>query len=79
MCYWLIKESGKLISKTLMEHVTRDDMLASGTKQHIDTFNTNLEERLVDTNFMVDGVAGFDSAYLNDINYNHENPGVVSD
>ena len=54
-------------------------MLASGTKQQIDTFNTKLEERLDETNFMVDGVAGFDSAYLDDVNYNHENQGVVSD
>ena len=78
-CYWLITESGKLISKTSVEHVTRDDMLASGTKQQIETFNTNLEERLDDTNFMVDGVAGFDSAYLDDVNDNNEKPGVVLD
>ena len=43
MCYWLITESGKLISKTSLEHVTRNYMLASGTKQQIDTFNTKLE------------------------------------
>ena len=79
MCYWLITESRKLISKTSVEHVTRDEMLASGTKQHIDTLNTKLEERLDGTNFMVDGVTGFDSAYLDDVNYDHENPGVVSD
>ena len=33
MCYWLITESGKLISKTSVEHITRDDMIASWTKQ----------------------------------------------
>ena len=43
MCYWLITESGKLISKNSVEHVTRDGMLASGTKQHIDILNTKLE------------------------------------
>ena len=43
MCYWLITESGKLISKTSVEHVTRYDMLASGNKQQIDIFNTKLE------------------------------------
>ena len=46
-------------------------MLASGTKQYIDTFNTKLEERLDDTNFIVDGVAGFDSAYLDNVNDDH--------
>ena len=67
MCYWLITESRNIISKTSVEDVTRNDMLASVTKQHIYIFNTNLEERLDDTSFMVDGVAGFDSAYLDEI------------
>ena len=54
-------------------------MLASKTKQQIDIFNTNLEERLYNTRLMVDGVAGFDSAYLDDIKYNQENQSVVLD
>ena len=54
-------------------------MLASGTKQQNDTFNTKLEERLDETNFMIDGVAGFDSAYLDDVKDDHEKLGVVSD
>ena len=28
---------------------------------------------------MVDGIAGFDSAYLDGFNDNHENPGILSD
>ena len=79
MCYWLISESGKLISKTSVKHITSDDILSSWTKQQIDIFNTKLEERLNDTSFMVDGVAGFDSAHLDDIKDNQENPGGVSD
>ena len=67
MCYWLITESGKLIKKTSLEHVTCNGMLASGTKQQIDIFNTNIEEWLDDTSFMVDGVAGFELAYLDGI------------
>ena len=67
MCYRLITEYGKLILKTSVEHVTCDDMIASGNKQHIEIFNTKLEERLDNTRFMVDGVAGFESAYLDDI------------
>ena len=54
-------------------------MLASGSKQHIDIFNKKLEERLDDTSFMVDGFAGFDSAELDDIKDNQEDPGVVLD
>ena len=79
MSYWLIIESGKLVSKNSVEHVTRDDMLTSGTKQKIDIFNTKLEEPLDDTSFMVDGVSGFDSAYLDDIKDDQENLGVVLD
>ena len=79
MCYWLITESGKLISKTSVEHVTRNDMLSSVPKQQNDTLNTKLEEQLDNKNFMVDIVAGFGSAYLDDVNDDHENPGVVSD
>ena len=79
MCYWLITESGKLISKTSVDHVTGNGMFASGTNQQIDIFNTNLEEWWDDTSFMVDGVAGFDSAYLDGIKEDQENPGVVLD
>ena len=32
-----------------------------------------------DTNFMVDGLVGFNSAYLDDVNDDNENPGGVSD
>ena len=77
MCYWLIKDSGKHISKTSVEHVTLNDMLASGTNQQIDTVNTNLEERLDEKIFLVDGVAGFYSEYMDYVNENHVNPGVV--
>ena len=54
-------------------------MLESGTKKHIDIFNTKLEERLDDKSFMVDGVKGFNSAYLHDIKEAQEKTGVVSD
>ena len=42
MCYWLITGSGKPVLKTSIGNVTRDDMLASGTNQQIDTINTNI-------------------------------------
>ena len=54
-------------------------MIASGTNQQIDIFNTKLEEQLDGTSFMVDGVAGFDSAYLDDIKDDQENPSIVLD
>jgi hypothetical protein len=45
LSYWLITESGKIISKTSVEHVTRDDYLQADKKQEIENFNQTLETR----------------------------------
>jgi hypothetical protein len=58
LCYWLITESGKIISRTSVEHVTRDDYLEPDTEKKIKDFNTALEERLDDKNFKVEGNIG---------------------
>jgi hypothetical protein len=70
LSYWLITESGKIISKTSVEHVTRDDYLQADQKAIIDTFNTQLGESLDDANFMVDGEGEFESMYLDDVDDN---------
>jgi hypothetical protein len=67
LSYWLITESGKIISKTSVEHVTRDDYLQAEIKAEIDRFNRRIEESLDDANFVVDGEGEFDSMYLEDI------------
>jgi hypothetical protein len=67
LSYWLITESGKIISKTSVEHVTRDDYLQVEIKAEIDRFNRRIEESLDDANFVVDGEGEFDSMYLEDI------------
>ena len=76
LSYWLITESGKIISKTSVEHVTRDDYLQEDKKAEIEEFNRRLEESLNDDNFVIEGEGEFDSMYLDDID-NDENPGVV--
>ena len=76
LSYWLITESGKVISKTSVEHVTRDDYLQADKKAEIEAFNRRLEESLDDANFMIDGEGEFDSMYLDDID-DDENPGVI--
>jgi hypothetical protein len=60
----LITESGKVISKTSIEHVTRDDYLQADKKLEIETFNDQLAASLDDANFIVDGEGEFDSLYL---------------
>ena len=37
LCYWLITESGKLMSKTFVEHVVQADYIEPTKKQQIDT------------------------------------------
>ena len=67
MSYRLITaESGKIISKTFVEHVIRDDYLQEDKRKEIDDFNLRLEASLDDANFLVDGEGEFDSLYLQD-------------
>ena len=44
MCYWLITDSGQIISKTSVEHVTQEDYLQPDMKKTIHEFNTILDE-----------------------------------
>ena len=74
LSYWLITESGKIISKMSVEHVTHDDYLQADKKAEIEEFNHRLEESLDDTNFVVKGK--FDSMYLDDID-DDANPGII--
>jgi hypothetical protein len=76
LCYWLIMESGKIIAKTSVEHVTRDDYLQADKKAEIDEFNRRLEESLDDANFVIEGEGEFESMYLDDVEED-ENPGVT--
>ena len=76
MSYWLITESGTIISKTSVEHVTRDDYLQADKKAEIDEFNHRLDESLDDANFIIEGEGEFESMYLDDIE-DDENSGVV--
>ena len=65
MSFWLITESGKVISKTSGEHVTRDDYLQAAKNLEIETFK--LVASLDDANFIVNGEGEFNSLYLQDI------------
>ena len=77
LCYWLITESGKIISKTSVEHVTRNDYLQEDLKKEIEEFNERLEQCLSDENFMIEGDGRFDSMYLDDIDDDDINAGIA--
>jgi hypothetical protein len=61
LCYWLITEAGKIIAKTSVEHVIRDDYLDPERKKAIDHFNASLERNLDDENFEIEGDGEYDS------------------
>jgi Icc-related predicted phosphoesterase len=70
LSYWLITDSGKIISKASVEHATRDNDLQTDKKAEMDEFNQKIDESLADANFTIQGEKGFDSMYLDDINDN---------
>jgi hypothetical protein len=74
LCYWLVTDSGQVASKTLVEHVTRNDYLHEDTRKRIKKFNNEkLEECLDDTNFILQGENGVDLKFLEDL---VENDGI---
>lgn len=72
MCYWLVTASGKVISKSSVQHVIRDDFSNPNSKAQIDEFDRRLKERLDDDNFQIDLPDGMDSFRLPDVNLPEE-------
>ena len=54
LCYWLILESGKIIARTTVQHVVRDDYLNDDVKVELDRFGRSVDDRLSDWNFGLD-------------------------
>jgi hypothetical protein len=53
LCYWILTESGKVVSRTSVQHVTVEDMLKPEVKQRYEEFETTLLERLKDDTFHI--------------------------
>ena len=51
LCYWLLLESGKIIARTTVQHVVRDNYLNEDIKTELDRFDRSVEDRLSDQNF----------------------------
>ena len=51
MCYWILQENGQVIAETTVQHVTTADLRDPNIKSRVEEFNTNVNERLDDTNF----------------------------
>ncbi len=54
LCYCLFLESGKVIARTTVQHVARDDYLNNDVKREIESFDRSVDERLSDQNFRAD-------------------------
>jgi hypothetical protein len=66
LCYWLVTDTGKLVSNSSVQQVTRDDYLQEDIKKQIDELNKKLKERLNDKNFLLFN-EGFQGMYIEDI------------
>ena len=71
LCYWLITESGKIISKTSVEHVIFHDYIDQEKKKMIDEYNATLTRNLDDESFQIEGDGDYRSWQLPDINDNY--------
>ena len=67
LCYLLIMDTGKIISKSSVEHVMHDNYLNEDKKQQIDNFKQKLNDLLHNNNVQLDGDREFDSMYLDNI------------
>jgi len=52
LSYWLLLGSGKIVSRTNVQHVTQSDMRDDILKQRIDEFEETLEEQINDEDFI---------------------------
>ena len=64
LCYWLLLESGKVIARTTVQHVTRDDLLNDDVRGQVEQFDRTVDERLNDQGFMTEDADA--SFYLQD-------------
>jgi hypothetical protein len=67
LCYWIVTDSGQVVSKTSVEHVTHDDYLNEDTKAKVKEFEKKLGECLDDSNFILQGEDNVDLNMLEDL------------
>ena len=67
MCYWILTVSGHVVSRTTVQHVSRDNLLDPVLKEKIKVFDEALEVRLDDTKFTDDTGAEGAEFYIDNI------------
>jgi hypothetical protein len=54
LTYWIITEAAKVIARSTVQHVTAQECLNDNIKQSMDIFQQKLEERLDESNFVIE-------------------------
>ena len=54
MTYWILTESGNVIARSTVQHITTSDMATADIKARVQNFDDILLDRLADDNFVVD-------------------------
>jgi hypothetical protein len=67
LCYWIVTDSGQVVSNTSVEHVTCKDFLSEDTKAKVKDFEKKFAEHLDDSNFILQGEDGIDLKMLEDL------------
>jgi hypothetical protein len=67
LCYWIVTDSGQVVSKMSVEHVTHEDYLSEDMKTRVKDFEKKLGEHLDDSNFILQGEDGVDLKMLEDL------------
>jgi hypothetical protein len=67
LCYWIVTDSGQVVLKTSVEHVTREDYLNEDRKAKVKEFEKKLGQRLDDSNFILQGEDNVDLKMLEDL------------
>ncbi len=73
MCYWLMPVSGTPVVNTTVQHVTAEDLQNADIQAQVDDFNTRLQRRLDDTNFVLPGNEDIDYYPKDDYQIDIEN------
>jgi len=77
LSYWLLLGSGKIVSRTSVQHVTQSDMRDDILKKRINEFEETLEERLNSENFQSEETDV--DFYFEDVEIAEDNPNAPTD
>ena len=73
LCYWILKENGQLLSRSTVQHMTKEDTIQDENQAKIRDYHMQLNQRLDDTE-MINVDADFDKYILPDIPNDSDNP-----